>query len=145
MQNELGGEHLRFECASRAAAARAVNKATGEPKKLTFGPWIFPVFKLLAQVQVPARHGVRSVRLFARAPDRAGAYRATMRRCSRRCWRSSIPATTTSRLGSPRSRRKSAASAMSSCAISQAAKADEAALFEQFRAGPRAAAASAAE
>jgi len=26
-----------------------VNKVTGEPKKLTFGPWIFPVFKLLAK------------------------------------------------------------------------------------------------
>jgi indolepyruvate ferredoxin oxidoreductase len=26
-----------------------VNKITGEPKKITFGPWIFPVFKLLAK------------------------------------------------------------------------------------------------
>jgi len=27
-----------------------VNKITGEPKKITFGPWIFPVFKLLAKL-----------------------------------------------------------------------------------------------
>jgi indolepyruvate ferredoxin oxidoreductase len=29
-----------------------INKATGEPKKITFGPWIFPLFRLLAKLKV---------------------------------------------------------------------------------------------
>ena len=49
VKNELGGEHLRFDVHLAPPLLAPVNKATGEPKKLTFGPWIFPVFRLLAR------------------------------------------------------------------------------------------------
>ncbi|TMJ35123.1 MAG: indolepyruvate ferredoxin oxidoreductase family protein, partial [Alphaproteobacteria bacterium] len=49
VQNELGGERLRFHVHLAPPLLAPVNKVTGEPKKLTFGPWIFPVFKLLAK------------------------------------------------------------------------------------------------
>jgi indolepyruvate ferredoxin oxidoreductase len=52
VQNELGGEHLRFYVHLAPPLLAPVNKATGEPKKLTFGPWIFPLFKLLAKFKV---------------------------------------------------------------------------------------------
>ena len=49
VHSELGGEHLRFHVHLAPPLLAPVNKVTGEPKKLTFGPWIFPVFKLLAK------------------------------------------------------------------------------------------------
>ena len=52
VQNELGGERLRFHVHLAPPLLAPVNKVTGEPKKLTFGPWIFPVFKLLAQFRL---------------------------------------------------------------------------------------------
>ncbi len=52
MRNELGGEHLRFHVHLAPPLLAPVNRATGEPRKLTFGPWIFPLFKLLAKFKV---------------------------------------------------------------------------------------------
>jgi indolepyruvate ferredoxin oxidoreductase len=52
VHNELGGEHLRFQVHLAPPLLAPVNKATGEPKKLTFGPWIFPLFKLLAKFKI---------------------------------------------------------------------------------------------
>jgi indolepyruvate ferredoxin oxidoreductase len=49
VHNELGGERLRFHVHLAPPLLAPVNKATGEPRKLTFGPWIFPLFKLLAK------------------------------------------------------------------------------------------------
>ena len=49
VRNELGGERLRLHVHLAPPLLARVNKATGEPKKLTFGPWIFPLFKLLAK------------------------------------------------------------------------------------------------
>jgi indolepyruvate ferredoxin oxidoreductase len=49
VKNELGGEHLRLNVHLAPPLLARVNKITGEPKKMTFGPWIFPVFKLLAK------------------------------------------------------------------------------------------------
>jgi indolepyruvate ferredoxin oxidoreductase len=46
---ELGGEHLRFRVHLAPPLFARKDKATGEPRKMTFGPWIFPVFKLLAK------------------------------------------------------------------------------------------------
>jgi indolepyruvate ferredoxin oxidoreductase len=47
--DEVGGEHLRF-CVHLAPPLFApINKSTGEPRKLTFGPWIFSAFKWLAK------------------------------------------------------------------------------------------------
>jgi len=49
LDNEVGGERLRLHVHLAPPLLAPMNKATGEPKKLTFGPWIFPLFKLIAK------------------------------------------------------------------------------------------------
>jgi indolepyruvate ferredoxin oxidoreductase len=49
VNNELGGDNLRFHVHLAPPLLARVDKATGEPKKMTFGPWIFPLFRLLAK------------------------------------------------------------------------------------------------
>ncbi len=49
LHSELGGEHLRLHVHLAPPLLAPVNKATGEPKKLTFGRWIFSVFTVLAK------------------------------------------------------------------------------------------------
>jgi indolepyruvate ferredoxin oxidoreductase len=51
VQSELSGEHLRLHVHLAPPLLARVNKATGEQKKMTFGPWIFPVFKVLAKLK----------------------------------------------------------------------------------------------
>src|SRR3954462_15626991 len=52
VNSELGGEHLRFHVHLAPPLLARRDKATGEPKKMTFGPWIFPLFSLLAKFKV---------------------------------------------------------------------------------------------
>ena len=52
VKSELGGEHLRLHVHLAPPLIARINKATGEPKKITFGPWIFPLFRLLAKLKV---------------------------------------------------------------------------------------------
>jgi indolepyruvate ferredoxin oxidoreductase len=52
VNSELGGEHLRFHVHLAPPLLARRDKATGEPRKMTFGPWIFPLFALLAKVKV---------------------------------------------------------------------------------------------
>ncbi len=49
VRNELGGEHLRFHVHLAPPLLARMDKITGEPRKMTFGPWIFPLFRLLAK------------------------------------------------------------------------------------------------
>jgi indolepyruvate ferredoxin oxidoreductase len=49
VERELGGEHLRFYVHLAPPLLARTDKVTGEPKKITFGPWIFPLFGLLAK------------------------------------------------------------------------------------------------
>ena len=49
MKNEVGGEKLRLEVHLAPPLLARRDKVTGEPKKMTFGPWIFPLFGLLAK------------------------------------------------------------------------------------------------
>jgi indolepyruvate ferredoxin oxidoreductase len=49
VNNELGGDNLRFHVHLAPPLLARKDKATGEPKKMTFGPWIFPLFRLLAK------------------------------------------------------------------------------------------------
>jgi indolepyruvate ferredoxin oxidoreductase len=49
VNSELGGEHLRFHVHLAPPLLARRDKATGEPRKMTFGPWIFPLFRLLAK------------------------------------------------------------------------------------------------
>jgi indolepyruvate ferredoxin oxidoreductase len=49
VRSEIAGESLRFFVHLAPPLLARIDSATGEPKKLTFGPWIFAVFKLLAK------------------------------------------------------------------------------------------------
>jgi indolepyruvate ferredoxin oxidoreductase len=49
VNGELGGEHLRFHVHLAPPLLARRDKVTGEPKKMTFGPWIFPLFGVLAK------------------------------------------------------------------------------------------------
>jgi len=49
VNNELGGDNLRFHVHLAPPLLARKDQTTGEPKKMTFGPWIFPVFRLLAK------------------------------------------------------------------------------------------------
>jgi indolepyruvate ferredoxin oxidoreductase len=49
VKSELGGEQLRFHVHLAPPLLARRDKVTGEPKKMTFGPWIFPLFRLLAK------------------------------------------------------------------------------------------------
>jgi indolepyruvate ferredoxin oxidoreductase len=49
VRSELGGEHLRLYVHLAPPLLARADKLTGEPKKVTFGPWIFPLFRLLAK------------------------------------------------------------------------------------------------
>jgi indolepyruvate ferredoxin oxidoreductase len=46
--NELGGDNLRFEFHLAPPLLARVNPATGEPRKISFGPWMMSAFKVLA-------------------------------------------------------------------------------------------------
>jgi indolepyruvate ferredoxin oxidoreductase len=49
VNGELGGEHLRFHVHLAPPLLARRDKVTGEPKKMTFGPWIFPLFGVLVK------------------------------------------------------------------------------------------------
>jgi len=49
--SEVGGEQLRLHVHLAPPLLARRNKATGEPRKMTFGPWIFPLFALLAKLK----------------------------------------------------------------------------------------------
>jgi indolepyruvate ferredoxin oxidoreductase len=47
--NEVGGDKLRLHVHLAPPLLARRDKITGEPKKMMFGPWIFPVFNVLAK------------------------------------------------------------------------------------------------
>jgi indolepyruvate ferredoxin oxidoreductase len=49
VNNELGGENLRLHVHLAPPLLARKDKVSGEPGKMTFGPWIFPLFRLLAK------------------------------------------------------------------------------------------------
>ncbi len=51
LAGEVGGERLRLHVHLAPPLLARRDKVTGEPRKMTFGPWIFPVFKLLAKLK----------------------------------------------------------------------------------------------
>ena len=119
VRNELGGERLRFYVHLAPPLAGAHQQGHRRAAQDDVRAVDLPAVPAAGQIQGPARHRLRSVRLFGRAQDRARSSCATTRRCSTRCSPSSRPRTTTSRSGSPPSRRRSAASATSRCATSR--------------------------
>ena len=119
VENELGGERSAPACASGAAAARAQRQDHRRAEEDDLRPVDLPAVRAAGEVQVPARHRVRSVRLFGGAQDRARAGARLRGHARGGAGEAQRRTTTTSRWGSPRSRRKSAASATSSCATSR--------------------------
>jgi indolepyruvate ferredoxin oxidoreductase len=49
--NEVGGDNLRFNVHLAPPLLARRDPRTGEPRKITFGPWIFGVFRLLAKLK----------------------------------------------------------------------------------------------
>ncbi|MPZ56528.1 MAG: indolepyruvate ferredoxin oxidoreductase family protein [Rhizobiales bacterium] len=49
VKNEFDGEKLRFEFHLAPPLFTRKDRITGEPRKMTFGPWMLPVFRLLAK------------------------------------------------------------------------------------------------
>src|SRR3954452_11568924 len=49
--NELGGDKLRFEFHLAPPLLARPDPATGEPRKISFGPWMMSAFKLLARLK----------------------------------------------------------------------------------------------
>ncbi|HEY8442542.1 MAG TPA: indolepyruvate ferredoxin oxidoreductase family protein, partial [Xanthobacteraceae bacterium] len=49
MENEISGEHLRLKVHLAPPLFARTDKLTGEPRKITFGPWIFSAFRLIAK------------------------------------------------------------------------------------------------
>jgi indolepyruvate ferredoxin oxidoreductase len=49
VHNDIGGEHLRYQVHLAPPLLARRDKITGVPRKMTFGPWIFPVFRMLAK------------------------------------------------------------------------------------------------
>ena len=132
--NDLGGEKLRFEFHLAPPLLTKINPATGEPRKMSFGPWMLTAFKIMAAFRF-----VRGTPLdiFGRSEERRterkliADYEAMLEEVL------------------PKLNADNHALAVGLAAIPEkirgygpvkarhlaAAKADEAALFEQFRAG----------
>ena len=51
VHNEVGGERLRLHLHLAPPLIARRDKTTGEPKKMTFGPWVFPLLRLLAKLK----------------------------------------------------------------------------------------------
>src|SRR5207302_6204003 len=49
VKNEVSGDNLRLKIHLAPPLFARMDKITGEPKKMTFGPWIFRVFGVLAK------------------------------------------------------------------------------------------------
>jgi indolepyruvate ferredoxin oxidoreductase len=49
VQNEFDGDNLRFEFHLAPPLLARHDKTTGLPRKMSFGPWMLPVFRLLAK------------------------------------------------------------------------------------------------
>jgi indolepyruvate ferredoxin oxidoreductase len=49
--NEIGGEKLRFEFHLAPPILEKINPATGEPVKRSFGPWMMSAFRVLAALR----------------------------------------------------------------------------------------------
>ena len=137
VNSELDGEQLRFHVHLAPPLLARRDKVTGEPKQDDVRPVDFPAVPVARQIQGPARHGLRSVRVFGRAQDRADA-RARLRGAARRAARQAQwLTTTTSRSGSPPFRKKSAASATSRCATSRPRRPTKPPCSTSFAPAPR--------
>ena len=112
VKNEVAGDNLtlKFHLAPPLLAKK--DPVTGVAKKMTFGPWMLPAFRVLAKFKFLRGTASRYLRLFGGAPHRAQADRRLRGAAGRDHRQADVRRTITSRWGSRRSRRRSAASAM---------------------------------
>ena len=118
VETEFDGDNLRFEFHLAPPLLARRDKTTGLPRKMSFGPWILPVFRLLAKFKGLARHAVRSVRTFAGTAHRAQADRRLRGDARRGVGESDAGQSSPRGRRWLRSRKKSAVSATSSSSIS---------------------------
>jgi indolepyruvate ferredoxin oxidoreductase len=52
VKNEVDGDNLRFTFHLAPPLLARRNKTTGEPRKMSFGPWMMKVFEVLAKLKV---------------------------------------------------------------------------------------------
>ncbi len=135
VRNEVDGDNLRltFHLAPPLIARR--DKTTGEPRKMTFGPWMMRVFGPLAKLKFLRGTRIRPVRLYRRAPHRAAAvrdYEALLDELMARL----SPDNHHLAVGLAAIPEKIRGFGPVKMRHLTAAKADEAALLDQFRAGP---------
>ena len=133
--NELGGDDLRFHVHLAPPLLARIDKSTGEPKKMTFGPWIFTLFGVLAKFKF-----LRGTFLdpFGYSAERK-TERALVRRympCSSEVLAKLTPENHHLAVGLAAIPEKIRGFGHVKQRHLTAAKADEAALLDQFRAGP---------
>ena len=85
VNSELGGEHLRFHVHLAPPLLARTRQGDRRAEEDDIRPVDFPAVRRAREIQVPARHRLRSVRLFDRAQDRAARWCAITRLCSTRC------------------------------------------------------------
>jgi indolepyruvate ferredoxin oxidoreductase len=51
VETEFDGDNLRFEFHLAPPLLARIDKSTGLPRKMSFGPWLLPVFRLLAKLK----------------------------------------------------------------------------------------------
>ena len=75
VKSAFDGDNLRFEFHLAPPILARHDPETGLPRKMSFGPWLMPAFRVLAKLKFLRGTGARSVRPLARAADRAQADR----------------------------------------------------------------------
>ncbi len=135
VENEFDGDKLRFEFHLAPPLLARRDKSTGLPRKMNFGPWLLPAFRVLAKFKFLRGTRARSVRPLARAPHRTPADR----RITRSMLDEVIAGLTAENhhlaVGLAAIPEKIRGFGHVKQRHLAAAKADEAALLEQFRAG----------
>ena len=51
VRTEVGGDQLKLHVHLSPPLIARIDPATGEPRKILFGPWVFPLFRLLAKLK----------------------------------------------------------------------------------------------
>ena len=111
VKNEVAGDNLHAQIPPRAAAVRAQGQGDRPAEEDDARALDAAGVPRAREVQVPARHRARHLRLFGRAPHRAQADRRLRGDARRDHGQARRRRTITSRSASPTSRKRSAASA----------------------------------
>ena len=133
------GKFRRRLCASssisRRRCLRASDKHTGEPKKMSFGPWMLSAFRLLAKFKFLRGTPLDIFGYIERAQDRARPDRGIMSACSARSSAGLTPQNHATAVALASLPEKIRGYGHVKQRHLTATKAEEAALYEHFNAG----------